>query len=161
MTEWIRIAKLCAENNIVKKIVIAGEGKSKDWFLKELGKIQNLEVEYLGFVRNEEMQKTFGKIRVLLSSAPTESYGMTIRESMASGVPVVARTNNTTRFLNYKAPDLLDLYQNETEAAAKIKIKMTEEYRDLSAIEKFRKQLQEESDTNLHRLVESWINLTL
>ncbi len=60
------------------------------------------------------------RINVLLSTAPYESYGLTIREALLHGVPVVAKTSAGVRELASRFPKLVRLFEERTQATALI-----------------------------------------
>ncbi len=84
------VTKLCA-SRVEFSIVIAGSGPRKRIFESDLGKVLNPEkVMFLGELNLSEMEGAWQKIGVLVSTAPTESYGRAIREAIFNGVPVWA-----------------------------------------------------------------------
>jgi glycosyltransferase involved in cell wall biosynthesis len=84
------VTKLCA-SRAEFSIVIAGTGPKRIIFESDLGKILNPEkVMFLGELNLSEMEGAWQKIGVLVSTAPTESYGRAIREAIFNGVPVWA-----------------------------------------------------------------------
>jgi glycosyltransferase involved in cell wall biosynthesis len=77
------------------KLILVGDGSLKDYLI---GQIQNLapkiKVVQTGFLDGVEMEMAWRQIGVLLSTAPSESYGRTIRESLVHGIPVIALESN-------------------------------------------------------------------
>jgi glycosyltransferase involved in cell wall biosynthesis len=73
------------------RLLVAGSGPDRETFQNDLEKFLGREnVEFLGDLDRMEVERFWGKIGVLASFAPSESYGRTIRESLCHGVPVLA-----------------------------------------------------------------------
>ena len=77
------------------KLYIAGSGKyEKD--LKNVIIEKNLQenVFYLGKKAKSDIEEFWSKIGVLLNLAPQESYGLSMREALVRGVPVITKENS-------------------------------------------------------------------
>lgn len=73
------------------KLLVAGSGPDRETFQNDLEKFLGKEnVDFLGDLDRMEVEQFWGRIGVLASFAPSESYGRTIRESLCHGVPVLA-----------------------------------------------------------------------
>ena len=71
------------------RVVIAGDGPERESFLKQLqSKMPASNIEFLGQLNLIQMEGAWGKIGILLSTAPTESYGRSTREALMHGIPV-------------------------------------------------------------------------
>ena len=72
-------------------IVVAGDGPDLKWFKAELDKLfDQKQIEFLGFVEREKLELFWRKCGILLSMAPTESFGRAMREALVRGIPVLA-----------------------------------------------------------------------
>jgi glycosyltransferase involved in cell wall biosynthesis len=79
------------QQNLFFSVIVAGEGPERENFEDKLKKLlprQNL--IFLGNLKPEEMVEAWSQIKVLVSTAPTESFGRAIREAIAWGIPVWA-----------------------------------------------------------------------
>ena len=81
--------------NTPLKFYIAGSGK----YEKEIKKViieKNLQknVFYLGKKRKRDIEEFWSRIGVLLNLAPQESYGLSMREALVRGVPVITKENS-------------------------------------------------------------------
>lgn len=84
------IAKL-RQQDLFFSVIVAGEGPERKNFENELKKLLPCEnVMFLGNLKPEEMVEAWSQIKVLVSTAPTESFGRAIREAIAWGIPVWA-----------------------------------------------------------------------
>jgi glycosyltransferase involved in cell wall biosynthesis len=91
LSDFLKLVTKLSASNAEFSIVIAGEGPRKRIFESDLRKILDPEeVLFLGELNLSEMEGAWHKIGVLVSTAPTESYGRAIREAIFSGVPVWA-----------------------------------------------------------------------
>ena len=74
-----------------EKIIVAGEGMLKDFFLQELkGLVGDERVVYLGQLDQESQKVFWANIGVLISFPRFEAYGMAMRESLCHGIPIIA-----------------------------------------------------------------------
>ena len=89
----ISFLTLFAKHNATR-IFIAGTG-SRQNELVDFIKLNNLEnqVIFLGFIPQKEIEMFWKSIGVLLNFAPTESYGLSMRESLIRGIPVISSRN--------------------------------------------------------------------
>ena len=141
------------------KVVVIGDGPSKDKFLLKLSSvIPKNRVTYLGQLPVTELSKSWKKIGVLVSMAPVESYGRVMRESVIEGVPVWAIASAGVKDLmdNCKKGEvnLLDLSKSDTSL-----------YKDFNSLLKskvssdFSKRFIKENNTYAAKLANSWINV--
>lgn len=73
------------------KFEIIGDGKHRVWLKTELSKrIPEANLNFTGHLKGIEYFHAIGKLSVLCSFAPSESYGRVAREALALGTPVLA-----------------------------------------------------------------------
>jgi glycosyltransferase involved in cell wall biosynthesis len=78
-------------------IFIIGNGPEKRYLFRKLENLELLDdVVFLGELSNPDLKKFYKSLRVLLTCAPSEGYGLTIREAALSGIHVVARNSKGT-----------------------------------------------------------------
>jgi glycosyltransferase involved in cell wall biosynthesis len=140
------------------KVVVIGDGPSKDKFLLKLQSvIPKNRIIYLGQLPENELRKAWNKIGVLVSMAPVESYGRVIRESLIAGVPVWASSSAGVKDLmdNCKKGEvkLLDLSKSDAsldkDFKSLLKTKVSSD---------FSKRFIRENNTYSTKLAKSWIN---
>ena len=140
------------------KVVVIGDGPSKDKFLNKLEAIiPKNRIIYLGKLPESELRKAWKKIGVLVSMAPVESYGRVMRESLIAGVPVWATASAGVKDLmdNCKKGEvkLLDLSKSEAsldkDFKSLLKTKVSPD---------FSKRFIKENNTYAAKLANSWIN---
>lgn len=92
--EFLLIILELRRRQVSDPIYVIGEGPEKGFLVKELQK-RNLQdgVFFLGNLESEGLCTQYSKLKVILSCAPSEGYGLTLREGALSGVQVVARNS--------------------------------------------------------------------
>jgi glycosyltransferase involved in cell wall biosynthesis len=153
--------KLVSDLNLSSKdfkVVIVGEGPSKDKFLLKLESvITKNRIIYLGQLPESQLRKVWKKIGVLVSMAPVESYGRAMRESLIAGVPVWATVSSGVRDLmddckkgEVKFLDLSDSSVSlEKDFNSLLKTKVSSN---------FSKRFIKENNIYATKLANSWIN---
>jgi glycosyltransferase involved in cell wall biosynthesis len=156
--EFIRLVRILNSSSKDFKVVVIGDGPSKDKFLLKLSSvIPKNRIIYLGQLPESELRKVWKKIGVLVSMAPVESYGRVMRESLIAGVPVWAIASVGVKDLidNCKKGEvkLLDLSKNDAsldkDFKALLKTKVSSD---------FSKKFIKENSTYSAKLANSWIN---
>jgi glycosyltransferase involved in cell wall biosynthesis len=156
--EFIKLVRVLNLSSQDFKVVVIGDGPSKDRFLLKLGSvISKNRLVYLGQLSESELSKAWKKIGVLVSMAPVESYGRVIRESVIAGVPVWATTSAGVKDLmdNCRKGEvkLLDLGKSDAsldkDFNSLLKTKVSSD---------FSKKFIKENNTYAAKLAKSWIN---
>ena len=91
LTLFVDLVSKLASSGLDFSIVVVGDGNKKKHFLADLeATVGKSRLSYLGYLTRQEMENCWKRIGVLVSLAPTESFGRTMRESLVHGVPVWA-----------------------------------------------------------------------
>jgi glycosyltransferase involved in cell wall biosynthesis len=156
--EFIRLIRILNSSSKDFKVVVLGQGPSKDKFLFELGSvIPKNRIIYLGQIPESELLKAWKKIGVLVSMAPVESYGRVMRESLIAGVPVWATASAGVKDLmdNCKKGEvkLLDLSKSDASLGKDFKTLLKTKVGS-----DFSKRFIRENNTYAAKLAISWIN---
>jgi glycosyltransferase involved in cell wall biosynthesis len=156
--EFIKLVRFLNLNSKDFKVVVIGDGPSKDKFLLKLGVvISKNRLVYKGQLPESELRKAWKKIGVLVSMAPVESYGRVMRESLIAGVPVWATVSSGVKDLMDSCKKgevkLLDLTKSEDsldkDFKSLLKTKVNSD---------FGKRFIKENNTYAAKLANSWIN---
>ena len=156
--EFIKLVRILNLSSKDFKVVVIGDGPSKEKFLLELGSVVSKNrLVYLGQLPESELSRAWKKIGVLVSMAPVESYGRVMRESLIAGVPVWATASAGVKDLmdNCKKGEvkLLDLSKSEAsldkDFKSLLKTKVNSD---------FSKRFIKENNTYAAKLANSWIN---
>jgi glycosyltransferase involved in cell wall biosynthesis len=157
--EFIKLVRILNLNTKDLKVVVIGDGSSKDKFLLKLSSvIPKNRIIYLGQLPESELHKVWKKIGVLISMAQVESYGRVIRESLIAGVPVWATASAGVKDLmdNCKKGEvkLLDLSKSDAsldkDFNSLLKTKIGSD---------FSKRFVKENNTYAAKLASSWVNI--
>jgi len=149
-------AKLIRENDFVS-IVIAGSGPEEAWLKNELEAEDIIDaIEFRGELTGVELLKLYGDSRVLISTAPYESYGLSIREAALSGLYVAARDNSGVREAILDFPDLIASFETPDQAVRLIN-EMLDRPRPNSLDVAIQRQIIRDNNA-CYRLAESWIS---
>jgi len=157
--EFIRLIRILNSSSKDFKVVIIGDGPSKDKFLLKLSSvISKNRIIYLGQLPESELRKAWKRIGVLVSMAPVESYGRVIRESLIVGVPVWATPSAGVKDLmdNCKKGEVKILDLSKSDASldkdfnSLLKTKISSD---------FSKRFVKENNTYATKLASSWINI--
>ena len=157
--EFIKLVRILNLSSKDFKVVVIGDGPSKDKFLLKLSSvIPKNRVTYLGQLPETELSKSWKKIGVLVSMAPVESYGRVMRESLIAGVPVWATASAGVKDLIDNCikgeVKLLDLSKSSSSLG-----------KDFNSLHKtkvssdFSKKFIKENNTYAAKLANSWINI--
>jgi len=156
--EFINLVRVLNSSSKDFKVVVVGDGPSKDKFLLKLESvIPKNRIIYLGQLPESELHKAWKRIGVLVSMAPVESYGRVIRESLIAGVPVWATASAGVKDLmdNCKKGEvkLLDLSKSDAS--------LDKDFKDLlktKVSSEFSRKFVKENNTYAAKLANSWIN---
>jgi len=156
--DFIKLIRVLNSSSKNFKVVIIGDGPSKDKFLFKLESvIPKNRITYLGQLPESELRKVWKKIGVLVSMAPVESYGRVMRESLIAGVPVWATPSAGVKDLmdNSKKGEvnLLDLSKSDAS--------LDKDFKNLlktKVSSDFNKRFVKENNTYAAKLANSWIN---
>jgi glycosyltransferase involved in cell wall biosynthesis len=156
--EFINLVRVLNSSSKDFKVVVVGDGPSKDNFLLKLESvIPKNRIIYLGQLPESELRKAWKRIGVLVSMAPVESYGRVIRESLIAGVPVWATASAGVKDLmdNCKKGEvkLLDLSKSDAS--------LDKDFKDLlktKVSSEFSRKFIKENNTYAAKLAYSWIN---
>jgi len=87
------------------KLLIVGDGGSRKAFEELLEEsFPKNQIEFTGQLSSEELEKAWERIGILVSTAPSESYGRTLREALMHGVPVWSTDTRGLRDLIQEYP---------------------------------------------------------
>jgi glycosyltransferase involved in cell wall biosynthesis len=156
--EFIRLIRVLNSSSKDLKVVVIGDGPSKDKFLLKLASvIPKNRIIFLGQLPESELRKVWKRIGVLVSIAPVESYGRVIRESLIAGVPVWATKSAGVKDLidNCKKGEvkLLDLSKSDASLDKDFKTLLK-----TKVSSDFSKRFIKENYTYAAKLANSWIN---
>jgi glycosyltransferase involved in cell wall biosynthesis len=140
--------------NLNHKFVFVGNGPLLDGFQTELRKLR-LEADFKGFLPNSQLPDVYKSSKIFVSTAPTEGYGLSIREALSYGCILLARKNEVTAALASNFPGLVYLFETAGEAVEQL-VSLTSKKVDFTDIENFRRALELSNQDSIEALVASW-----
>jgi glycosyltransferase involved in cell wall biosynthesis len=143
--QWIQISRQLLEY----ELEVVGDGPLKERVIKEL---PNANV--IGRVEHSEVFARYPRFSVLLSAAPFESYGLSIREALLSGTPVVTRKTLGVAELLNQFPRIIKGFDTTDEAVKAIQ-ELSKGY-DKDSFLEFREWFFKKQDEELRGLVKHW-----
>lgn len=153
------VAKLRSQN-LMFSVVVAGDGPERKNFEFKLGNVLPPEsIKFLGNLHQAEMGRAWSQIGILVSTAPTESYGRSIREALAWGIPVWATPSSGVSDLQREVSQLYVKDLN-LDLPADCQVSIFEELLSTRVPAEVRHGLIQADQNALTALIESWIELS-
>lgn len=119
--ELVTILKELNRSNPFLRINLVGVGPLLKYASNELKMVSNSgNIVFSGYLNFEQLRDVYSRSKVLISTAPKEGYGLTLREGALSGVNVVARLSNGSIEASRNFPDEIKTYESTEEAIKKI-----------------------------------------
>lgn len=151
---WIETIKALKSSPTMFNLKIIGDGPLRDLFRNELQKL-DVPYEFLGRLTQVELKKQWPEISVLLSTAPTESYGMAMREAVLQGCSVVSFDNSGGRDALMSFPDSVALFKDAKIGADLLSAALNRK-NDFKKVELYRVNFTKIQKQNIVKLVSSW-----
>ncbi len=108
------LSQLCA-SGIDLEVEIAGDGPLKS-DIEELVNLFPNQIMHWGYRDSKFLSELYGRASILLSAAPTEGYGMALREALFNGVHVVAKECKGTSNLKEDFYQQVHVYKSASSA---------------------------------------------
>lgn len=138
------------------RVVIAGDGVLQELIESKFSnQIRSGFLTNVGFLNSNELSQLYRRSKILISTAPTEGYGLTIREAALSGVHVIARASKGSIEAHETFPESIHLYDSLSES-----VKLILSYLEIESttITQFNHNEQLKRDyQSMRNLVSSWL----
>jgi glycosyltransferase involved in cell wall biosynthesis len=156
ISELIRIIEMVKKALPESKVAIVGDGPLRKQIQKELSRwIEQGDVKLLGYLNPEQILNVYADTKILISTAPREGYGLTLREAALSKVLVVAQYSKGAREAQDSYPLQIKTFSTLYEAVALIENSLNQKF-DVAIPSQIDTQMQIDSQ-GLTRLVRSWV----
>jgi glycosyltransferase involved in cell wall biosynthesis len=157
IVELIEIIKLVKDLFSEIKIVIAGEGPMRPQIEEQLSCwIEKGDVIMRGYLSGEQILDLYSETKVLISPAPREGYGLTLREAALSQVLVIARYSKGACEAQNSYPNQIKTFSNLSEAFTLIQESLNQK---INTTVPGQKDSQRQLDSEgLIRLINSWLD---
>jgi len=117
---FVELTKKLAQVNQDFSVVVVGSGNSRDKLENKLAQfLPPSRISFLGNLDPVNMYKAWNELGVLVSCAPAESYGRSMRESLVHGIPVWATQSSGAIDLFKTARDGMEIL-NLTDSAEEL-----------------------------------------
>ncbi|CAN2170833.1 RfaG Glycosyltransferase [Candidatus Nanopelagicaceae bacterium] len=155
--EWVEIAAKLLEERTDFRIKICGDGPlSEEMRFSLMKKFNKEQVDFLGRLDRNRMNSEWNAVKVLLSSAPSEGYGLAIREALTSSTFVCARESGGVTTLSNEYGEVVKTYRDSNEAVEIISAFLDEDF-PIAVSNSFRLEIQQSNMAHMKILVSSWL----
>ena len=157
IVELIKIINLAKDAFPEIRIVIAGEGPMRPMVEQQLSCwIDNGDVTMCGYLSGDQIHDLFSETKVLISTAPREGYGLTLREAALSQVLVIARQSKGACEAQNSYPEQIKTFSTLNEAFTLVQESLNQKINSAAAGQ-IDAQMQLDSES-LIRLINSWLD---
>ncbi len=154
--EWAEIISSLHRQRNDFSIYLIGSGPQELVLKASLETISpHLSISSFGYLDRKELQKKWGQIQVFLSSAPSEGYGLSIREALATATFVCARESRGSEVVALQFPEVVKTYRSRDEAV-QILNEMLERTFPIQIALNFTRELSDLNTDYVDLLVETW-----
>ena len=141
-------------------IAVAGDGPDFAWFKGQLESIcPRQKVTFLGFLEGENLELFWTNCGVLLSTAPAESYGRAMRESLVRRIPVLATVSTGSMELSSETKGSGIVLIEDTDSPREVRQKY-ELARNMQVSDEVISEIMGRNAEIPLKLAQSWIRLT-
>lgn len=149
------VAKLKSEG-INFKLLVLGSGPEERKLRKEISKLlPPIQNEFYPFLQPRDMATFWAQTDLVLSLAPSESYGRAMREALLFGIPVLAVESSGVKELIQLVGNQSVLTVNPKDTSAEIRVKV-EKLLTARVSHKTKNQIMEVELRKNSLLIESW-----
>jgi glycosyltransferase involved in cell wall biosynthesis len=158
--DFVKLIKILNSLNQNFNVLIVGDGKLREKFLKKLTKVLGTDrVRFLGYIPNDEMTNVWSRIGVLVSTSRIESYGLVLRESLINGVPIwTTKTSGSEELLrgtnHHSGLKFIDSYDNYKYLSNDL-----ENLFKISVSSGLIRQIRYDNNSFAEKLVKSWLEI--
>jgi len=123
--------------------------------VQRMAEIYPGQISFHGYRDSAFLRSVYSRARILLSSAPSEGYGLALREAILSGVKVIARDSKGVRQLIKEFPTVVAAYHRIDEAVDLILTEFNSEFKQEILEDALSIQIQRDKNS-LRDWISSW-----
>ena len=153
--EWSEITKRFLNSEQSAKAIVIGNGVLLEEMKCDFDRILRERIDFVGEVDHKNLDEYWPGISILLTTAVSEGFGLTIREALIRGVFVVARENSVTSFMANTYNGIFT-YQDVNMAFEIIHSLSGQTFAEHDRLKNIELVLSENS-LSLNKLLKSWI----
>jgi len=160
LKKLLSVIEISKKSQTKIRFIIAGSGnfkiKAPIYFEKEN---QVPTFTFLGEISSQKLPDFFYQIDVLLSLAPTESFGRAIRESLLAGRPVVAiESSGVLELQESVGNNSIHILSQDASTVSIVEALLSASRNSISR--NVTRTIQQEQEQSVNALVKSWMNLS-
>lgn len=157
LEQWVSMIR---QLNLIRKdflCLVVGDGEGAKNFEQQLSEVlPRKRLKFAGKLNRIEVFKYLSEIQIVLSTAPSEGFGVAIREAMSAGTFVCASRTPVTSELDSRFPKLMFTYDSETDGVNQLN-NLLDQRHDAAEVFSFRENLEKQNESNLEILIQSWV----
>ncbi len=153
--DWIQIARLVLADTPDTRLLLIGDGPLLISTVSRLESFAISGITVTGWLNQNELDFVWPEVKVVLSCAPSEGFGMTIREALCNGAIVVAKNSRGAQEASLSFSKGLFLYSNICEAVSKTQKALSTNLTS-SEVQEMRSVMRESNRVALQRVADSW-----
>ena len=155
--EWVDIICCLHERRKDFSVFMVGDGPlrlyAKSRFESDVPALPLID---FGYLTKPELDKIWPQIKIFLSSAKSEGYGLSLREAVISSAFVVARSSSGSEVLRRELPNLVFTYSDTNEAISHLE-RLLDSHFPVAESEEFRNRMVEQNQETLGAIAMNWI----
>jgi glycosyltransferase involved in cell wall biosynthesis len=154
--DFLKIVKKLNESGMKLDIKVVGVGKFQTEFIHKLKDINHGEVDYLGQLNSQDISLFWNAINLCIFTAPTESFGRGMRESLSNKIPVWAINSSGLEDLKSKfdADEIMQINASDTKELLVQKLRKS---LSLKIDYDYANFFIKEQNMDLDNLINSWV----
>ena len=157
IVEWVEIIKELSSIRQDFTLRIIGDGPLLLEMKRSLESISDLIiVQYTGSIAKSKVYEELRDVKVVLSTAHSEGYGLAIRESLMCGAFVCAFSSQGSELLRKRFPRLVSTFKSKEEGALLLS-KQLDHCFPPDAANIVRSELSRGNEYSLETLINSWL----
>lgn len=157
LEQWVSIIKGLSDIRDDFSCLVIGDGESFKTFQSNLSTaLPAARVHFLGKLKRSDVLDNLEDVKILLSTAPSEGYGISIREGVAAGAFVCAKRTPSLTHLSEEFSSLIFTFDHDSEAVSLMN-ELLDRRIDHSKVQFFRNKIIKENRINVEILVRSWL----
>jgi glycosyltransferase involved in cell wall biosynthesis len=152
---WAQVAVVIASKLPESDFLLIGDGSEKQFLKSALTSITPGRVNFTGWLETAQVTESIRQMRVLLVTAENETFGVSMREALLSGVYVVALENSATSALAQMFPDQVFLGKNKSDLVNLVQNTLKRDFPQ-AAVEEIKRVITAENSISMKNLGSSW-----
>jgi len=152
---WAQVAVVVANKHPESDFLLIGDGHEKQFLESALNSIAPDRINFTGWLETAQVTEYIRQMRVLLVTAEYETFGVSMREALLSGVYVVALENSATSALAQMFPDQVFLANNKSDLVNLVQKTLKRDFPQ-SALEEIKQVITAENFNSMKNLGSSW-----